>query len=47
MSEPIGAALICGGKWHDIDFARVELLKLLGEVTEIRTRVAEDYSDLS
>jgi len=45
-SEPVGAALICGGKWHDFDFARVELLKLLGEVTEIRTRVAEDYSDL-
>jgi type 1 glutamine amidotransferase len=46
MSEPLSAYLVCGGKWHDIDFARVELLKLLGEIPEIRTRVASDYSDV-
>ena len=46
MSEPLAAYLICGEKWHEIDFVRVELLKLLGETAEIRTRVASDYSDI-
>jgi type 1 glutamine amidotransferase len=45
MSALLRAHLICGGKWHDIDFARVELLKLLGELPEIRTDVSNDYSD--
>ena len=46
MGDPIRAYLVCGGKYHDMDFARVELLKLLGEDPEIKTRVAEDYSDV-
>jgi type 1 glutamine amidotransferase len=46
MTTPLRAHLVCGGKWHDIDFARLELLKLLGEIPEIRTDVAADYSDL-
>ena len=46
MADPIRAYLVCGGKYHDMDFARVELLKLLGESLEIKTRVAEDYGDL-
>lgn len=46
MAGPIQAYLVAGGKYHDIDFARVELLKLLGEDEEIRTRVGEDYRDL-
>lgn len=46
MTTPLRAHLICGGKWHDIDFARVELLKLLGEIPEIRTDVSADYSDI-
>lgn len=29
--------LIAAGKYHDIDFARLELLKLLAEIPEIRT----------
>lgn len=37
--------LIAAGKYHDIDFARLELLKLLAERPEIRTSVAADYSD--
>jgi hypothetical protein len=45
MAEPLSALLVCGGKYHDIDFARVELLKLLGEHEDIRTRVAGDYRD--
>lgn len=38
--------LVAGGKYHDIDFARVELLELLGECEDVRVRVGEDYSDL-
>jgi len=46
MSLPIQAYFVCGGRWHDFDFARVEILKLLGEHPEVRTRVAEDFSDI-
>lgn len=35
--------LICGGVWRDIDYARLELLKLLAEDPRIRTRVFENY----
>lgn len=41
----INVYLICGGKYHDIDFARVELLKLLQEHEQVRVRVGEDYRD--
>lgn len=37
--------LICGGKYHDIDFVRLELLKLLAEASYYRVRVREDYTD--
>ena len=46
MSGPIQAHFVCGGKYHDMDFARVEILKLLGEHEEIRTQVAADHSDM-
>lgn len=39
------AHLIAAGKYHDIDFARLELLKLLAEVPTIRTSVACGYGD--
>lgn len=39
------AHLIAAGKYHDIDFARLELLKLLAEVPDVRTSVAASYSD--
>ncbi|WP_439533159.1 ThuA domain-containing protein [Polymorphobacter sp.] len=39
------AHLIAAGRFHDIDFARLELLKLLAEHAEIRTSVASDYAD--
>jgi type 1 glutamine amidotransferase len=42
----VDAYLIAGGKWHDINFARLELLKLLAEDDDIRVRVGEDYSNL-
>ena len=38
--------LFAGGKYHDIDFARLELLKLLGEDERVRVRVFEDYENL-
>ena len=45
MPDPIRAHLVCGGRWHDMDFARLELLKLLAEDPEIRVRVSEDFRD--
>lgn len=38
--------LVAAGKYHDIDFARLELLKLLAEIPEIRTTVAIDYGNV-
>ena len=46
MSEPaarIDAFLVAGGKYHDIDFARGELLGLLAEHPHVRVTVAPDY----
>jgi uncharacterized protein len=43
---PIRCILVSGGKYHDIDFARLELLKLLAEDERVRVRVFEDYSNL-
>ena len=48
MSEPgtrIDVTLVAGGKYHDIDFARHELLSLLAEHEEMRVRVQPDYED--
>ncbi len=42
----VDCVLIAAGKYHDIDFARLELLKLLGENERFRVRVFEDYSNL-
>src|SRR3546814_7138743 len=41
----VKAHLVAAGKYHDIDFARLELLKLLAEHPEIRTSVSSDYAD--
>ncbi len=41
----VDAYLVCGGRYHDMDYARLELLKLLGEHARIRVRVGEDYSN--
>jgi hypothetical protein len=45
--EGMKVHLIAAGKFHDIDFARLELLKLLAELPEVRTSVASDYGDLA
>ncbi len=41
----IDVALVAGGKYHDIDFARRELLGLLAEHEQFRVRVQPDYED--
>ena len=45
MDERINACLVAGGRWHDIDFARLELLKLLAEHEHLRVKVLADYED--
>jgi len=42
---PINGYLVCGGLYHDMDYARLELLKLLAEHEHIRIRVGENYGD--
>jgi len=46
MTERIDAYLVAGGRYHDIDFARTEILKLLAEHEHVRTRVGSDYRDV-
>jgi len=38
--------LIAAGRYHDMDFARIELLKLIGEIAGSRTTVASGWGDL-
>ena len=45
VGSRIDVTLVAGGMYHDIDFARLELLKLLGEHEEFRVRVQADYED--
>ena len=42
----INCVFIAGGLYHDFDYARLEILKLLGEDARIRTRVFEDYANV-
>ncbi len=37
---------VAGGKWHDIDFARVEILKLLAEHPHLKVKVASNWDDI-
>lgn len=45
-AERRNCTLIVGGKYHDMDYARLRLLGLLNEDPFVRTRAFEDYSDL-
>ena len=49
MSDTTGSridvTLVAGGMFHDIDFARLQLLQLLAEHEEFRVRVQPDYED--
>ena len=38
--------LICNAKYHDTDFSRLELLKLLAEHEDVVTKVADSYADI-
>ena len=42
----INAALVVGGRYHDMDYARLQLLEALGVHDQIRVRVFEDYRDI-
>ncbi|QUD90402.1 ThuA domain-containing protein [Phenylobacterium montanum] len=46
LKRRVDCVLIAGGKFHDIDFARLEILKLLAEDDRVRVRVFEDYSNI-
>ncbi len=43
----IDVLLVVGGKYHDFDFARQQLLGLLAEDHQFRVRVQPDYEDTS
>jgi uncharacterized protein len=45
-NKTVKVYLVAAGDYHDIDFARLEVLKLLGENEKIRVSVAQNYSDL-
>lgn len=46
MPLPLRALLVCGGRYHDMDYARLKLLEHLGDDDRIRTRVVGDYEDV-
>jgi len=48
MTRParVDLAFVCGGKYHDIDYARAQLLQLLLELPHVRTRVYADWTDI-
>jgi type 1 glutamine amidotransferase len=43
---PVAAYLVAGGRYHDFDFARLELLKLLAEHPDVRVAVGSDYREI-
>jgi type 1 glutamine amidotransferase len=40
------AVVVCGGQWHDFDYARLQLLDALAQWEQVRTRVFENYASL-
>jgi hypothetical protein len=42
----IDVVLVCGGRWHDFDHARLQLLTALAEQPVAKTRVYESYDCL-
>lgn len=45
-SPRVDVALVVGGRWHDVDFARLELLDLLAEHDAVRCTVHSDFSEI-
>jgi uncharacterized protein len=46
MTQVHDIYFVVGGKYHDMDFARLELLTLLAEYPTIRAVVAPDFEDI-
>ncbi len=46
MARRINALLVAGGRNHDFDFVRLELLKQMAENPAVHTTVRGDFSDL-
>ena len=44
--QRIDVYLICNAKYHDTNFSRLELLKLLAEHEDVWVRVADSYADI-
>jgi type 1 glutamine amidotransferase len=45
-SDRLDVYLVAGGKYHDIDYARLELLKLMAEQPRLKVAIGADYSDI-
>lgn len=45
-TQKLNVHLVCGGQYHDFDYVRLALLQKLAEFPDVRTRVAEDYSNI-
>ena len=45
--QRIDVYLVCNAKYHDTNFARLELLKLLAEHEDINTQVANSFADIA
>jgi type 1 glutamine amidotransferase len=45
VSERIDVYLVCNARYHDTNFSRLELLKLLAEHEDVWVRVADSYAD--
>jgi len=45
-SDRVDVYLVAGGKYHNIDHARLEILKLLAEQPRIKVLVGSDFSDI-
>jgi len=45
QTHPINVYLVCNARFHDTNFARLELLKLMAENEDIHSHVAGDFND--
>lgn len=45
-SPRVDVALVVGGRWHDVDYARLELLDLLAAHDAVRCTVHSDFSEV-
>ncbi len=45
-ADRLDVYLVAGGKYHNIDYARLELLKLITEQPRLKVQVGSDYSQI-